>query len=62
MSKLNYPQHLQNHAGFARTFQRNKLTLGLIAPFMGYPDSPFPDMAHFSRLAKMADGSGLATL
>lgn len=62
MSHLTLPQHLQNHAGFARTFQQNKLTLGLIAPFMGYPDSPFPDMTEFSRLAKMADGSGLAAL
>lgn len=56
------PQHLQHHRGFARTFQPGKLTLGLIAPFMGYADSPFPDMTHFTRLVKQADDSGLGAL
>ena len=56
------PQHLQNHRGFARTFQPGKLTLGLIAPFMGYADSPFPDMTDFTALVKQADGSGLGAL
>ena len=56
------PQHLQNHRGFARTFQPGKLTLGLIAPFMGYADSPFPDMTDFTALVKQADGAGLGAL
>ena len=57
-----FPPGLQNHRGFARTFQPGKLTLGLIAPFMGYADSPFPDMADFPALVKQADHSGLGAL
>lgn len=56
------PPALQNHRGFARSFQPGKLTLGLIAPFMGYADSPFPDMTDFSALVKQADNSGLGAL
>ena len=37
MTALKLPERLQNHRGFARTFQPGKLTLGLIAPFKGYP-------------------------
>ena len=60
--KNTLPPGLQNHRGFTRTFQPGKLTLGLIAPFMGYADSPFPDMADFPALAKQADHSGLGAL
>ena len=56
------PQHLQNHRGFARAFRPGRLTLGIISPFMGYADSPFPDMSDFTALVKQADNSGLGAL
>ena len=34
------PDNLRNRAGFSEVFQKGKLTLGLIAPFKGYPDTP----------------------
>ena len=57
-----YPSDFTQHKGFARTFQPNKLTLGIISPFMGYADSPFPDMRDFTALVKQADNSGLGAL
>ena len=62
MTALKLPERLQNHRGFARTFQPGKLTLGLIAPFKGYPDSPVPEMDDFATVIKAADQSGIATL
>jgi len=58
MTALKLPERLQNHRGFARTFQPGKLTLGLIAPFKGYPDSPVPEMDDFATVLKAADHSG----
>ena len=60
MTALKLPERLQNHRGFARTFQPGKLTLGLIAPFKGYPDSPVPEMDDFATVIKAADQSGIA--
>ena len=62
MTALKLPERLQNHRGFALTFQPGKLTLGLIAPFKGYPDSPVPEMDDFATVIKAADQSGIATL
>lgn len=62
MNHFTLPSHLQNHRGFSRTFQQGKLTLGMTAPLMGYADSPFPDMTDFTRLAQMADNSGLGAI
>ena len=62
MTALKLPERLQNHRGFARTFQPGKLTLGLIAPFKGYPDSPVPEMDDFATVIKAADQSGIAAL
>ena len=62
MTALKLPERLQNHRGFTRTFQPGKLTLGLIAPFKGYPDSPAPEMDDFATVIKAADQSGIAAL
>ena len=62
MNKLTLPEHLKNHKAFRRVFQPGKLTIGLIAPFKGYPDSPSPDMSDFAEMAKMADEGGVAAL
>ncbi len=62
MSQLSLPDRLQQHQGFSRTFQPGKLTLGLIAPFKGYPDSHTPEMDDFAEMARMADRGGVAAL
>ena len=62
MSQLTLPAHLQNHAGFSRTFIPGKMTLGLIAPFKPYADTPIPSMDDFAQMAKMADEGGVAAL
>ncbi|MDO5638986.1 MAG: TIGR03571 family LLM class oxidoreductase [Neisseria sp.] len=62
MSQLTLPAHLQNHAGFARTFIPGKLTLGLIAPFKGYAETAIPSMNDFAQLAKIADRGGVSAL
>ena len=51
MTAPKLPERLQNHRGFARTFQPGKLTLGLIS-FKGYPDSPVPEMDDFATVIK----------
>ncbi|KAE9528968.1 TIGR03571 family LLM class oxidoreductase [Testudinibacter aquarius] len=62
MNTLVLPDYLQHHAGFSRTFVPNRLTLGVIAPFLPYPDSPFPDLESMGQMAKMADDGGVAAL
>ena len=59
MAALKLPERLQNHRGFARTFQPGKLTLGLIAPFKGYPDSPVPGNGRLRHRDKAADQAAL---
>lgn len=62
MNKLMLPEHLKNNKAFKRVFQQGKLTIGLIAPFKGYPDSHSPDMSDFAEMAKMADEGGVSAL
>lgn len=47
---------------FSQVFQQDKLTLGLIAPFKGYADTPFPDIADLGDLAELADQLGFSAL
>lgn len=47
---------------FSQVFQQDKLTLGLIAPFKGYADTPFPDISDLGDLAELADQLGFSTL
>ncbi|WP_324682818.1 TIGR03571 family LLM class oxidoreductase [Bibersteinia trehalosi] len=47
---------------FSQVFQQDKLTLGLIAPFKGYADTPFPDISDLGDLAELADQLGFSAL
>ena len=50
---LRLPETLAQHPAFSRVFQAGKLTFGLIAPFKGYADSPFPELHDFAELAPL---------
>ena len=52
------PPHLANHPAFSEVFQADKLTLGLIAPFKGYPNSPIPSLEDFGETAVLAEQLG----
>lgn len=55
--------NFQTHNGFARTFQKNKLTLGISFPFQTEEDhSHILDMASQMKLAKQAEDAGFAAL
>lgn len=56
------PADLANHKAFAKVFQKGKLTLGLIAPFKGYPNAPIPNVEDLGDVAEFADKSGFAAL
>ena len=56
------PGDLANHRGFGRVFHPGKLTLGLITPLEGYPDSPVPTLDHHVERARKADEIGIAAL
>ena len=56
------PPHLAQQPGYARVFQPGRVTLGLIAPFKGYPDGPEPDASDMGELAQLADELGFAAL
>lgn len=56
------PADLAPHNAFSRVFQKDKLTLGLIAPFKGYPDVPQPNVEDMGDLAELADKLGFAAL
>ena len=60
ISQLN-PELAQHHA-FSRVFQKDKLTLGLIAPFKGYPDTAIPNVEDLGELASQADKQGFSAL
>lgn len=47
---------------FNQVFQKDKLTIGLIAPFKGYANSPFPDISDLGDLAQLADKLGFSAL
>lgn len=52
---------MTHHAGFARTFPRDRMTLGLLFPIESY-SGPVPDMTGQVELAKMAEDGGFAAL
>lgn len=56
------PEKFAHHQGFQQIFQPNKLTIGLIAPFKGYPDTPIPDVEDLGDIAKLAEDAGFAAL
>lgn len=56
------PADLAQHRGFGRVFQPGKLTLGLIAPLEGYPDSPAPTLSNHVEMVRKADAIGIAAL
>lgn len=53
---------LASHPGFSRIFQKGKLTIGLMAPFKGFPAEVIPDVSDMVDLAKMAEDLGFAAL
>lgn len=57
-----HPSHLDQHAGFRRTFSANALTLGFILPLEGYPDGPVPTLQDHIKLTRLADELGFAAL
>ncbi|RIY36422.1 LLM class flavin-dependent oxidoreductase [Psittacicella gerlachiana] len=61
MTQAKLPLELQNHQAFTRVFAPHKLTLGLIAPFNGYP-TPFPDLSNQKQLLEMIDNSPIAAI
>lgn len=56
------PADLAQHKAFSRVFQKGKLTIGLIAPFKGYPDVAQPNVEDMGDLAELADKLGFAAL
>ena len=56
------PDDLANHRGFGRVFRPGKLTLGLIAPLEGYPDSAAPTLENHVGMVRKADDTGIAAL
>ena len=56
------PNELANHTAFSQVFQADKLTLGLIAPFKGYPDTAIPDIHDLGELAVQAEQAGFSAL
>lgn len=54
---------LENHQGFQRTFQQNKLTLGLMLPVEAYAGNmPRADVTEQINRSKMAEEAGFAAL
>ncbi|RIY31040.1 LLM class flavin-dependent oxidoreductase [Psittacicella hinzii] len=60
--ELILPPTMANHPAFSKVFIPGKLTLGLISPFKGYPDSPFPDISDLGEVAQQAEQAGFAAL
>lgn len=56
------PPELTGHRAFARVFRPGSLTLGLITPLEGYPDSAMPTLVDHAQLARRADQLGFAAL
>src|SRR5690625_7869338 len=56
-------KQFQNHRGFNRTFQENKLTLGLFFPLEAYDGStPEMDLETQMQLAKQAEAAQFASV
>ncbi|WP_239496790.1 TIGR03571 family LLM class oxidoreductase [Aggregatibacter kilianii] len=56
------PADLARHKAFSQVFQKDKLTLGLIAPFKGYPNTPIPNVEDMGDVAELAEKLGFAAL
>lgn len=59
------PPHIssmQKHPGYARVFQPDRLTFGLIAPLEGYPDTPWPTLEGHAEAARMVDATDIAAI
>ncbi|WP_084703465.1 TIGR03571 family LLM class oxidoreductase [Necropsobacter rosorum] len=61
-TKADLPAHLANHKAFSQVFQKDKLTLGLIAPFKGYADTPIPNVEDLGDVAELAEKLGFSAL
>lgn len=59
MSTKNRETLLQNHKGYSQVFKKDKLTFGFVAPMVGYPDSPIPDMSIMDKTIQLADNGGI---
>ncbi len=60
--KTDLPAHLANHKAFSQVFQKDKLTIGLIAPFKGYPNTPIPNVEDLGDVAELAEKLGFSAL
>lgn len=56
------PAGLADHPGYARVFQPEHLTFGLIAPLEGYPDAPWPTLSGHEKMARKADKAGFSAI
>lgn len=52
-------EELRKHKGFAQVFHPEKLTFGFVAPMVGYPNSPTPDVSSFANTVRIADEGGV---
>lgn len=57
--RYNVQSALKAHKGYSQVFQTGKLTFGFIAPIVGYPDGPIPNMSTFEKVVRQADESGV---
>ena len=53
---------VSDHPGYARVFQPDRLTFGLIAPLEGYPDAPWPPLEHHVSAARQVDALDFAAI
>lgn len=60
--KMQLSTELAQHRAFSRVFKQHKLTLGVIAPFKGYPNSAIPHIEDLGKLASQADKLGFSAL
>ncbi|WP_443090945.1 TIGR03571 family LLM class oxidoreductase [Basfia succiniciproducens] len=56
------PADLMNHKAFSQVFKQGELTLGLIAPFKGYPNIPIPNVEDMGDVAAAAEKAGFSAL
>ena len=53
---------VQEHPGYARVFQADRLTFGLIAPLEGYPDAPWPTLERHLEAARQVDATDMTAI
>ena len=53
---------VQAHPGYARVFQADRLTFGLIAPLEGYPDAPWPTLERHLEAARQVDATDITAI